>query len=111
MPIAQLCGIGGFPLGTCTEASYHELLPSTGKTWQIDIDTTAGKVLWWNPNDAWNKARQYIVPDFSDMYHLVMVFGGGTFELNVDNSFLKTRYDPARVSFPTSRYQLPEILE
>ena len=31
-----------------------------------------------------------------------MVFGGGTFELNVDNSFLKTRYNPAYVSYPDS---------
>ena len=31
-----------------------------------------------------------------------MVFGGGTFELNVDNSFLKTRYNAAYVSYPDS---------
>ena len=36
------------------------------------------------------------------MYHVVMVYGGGFFELDVDNSFLKTKYNPSIASFPSS---------
>ena len=36
------------------------------------------------------------------MYHVVMVSGGGYFDLNVDNSFLKTKYSSIIVSFPSS---------
>ena len=86
----------------CTSGSLNSNLPTMGDTWQIDIDTTNGKVLWWNPSDIWNQAWQAEISDFSNMHHIVMVFGGGIFDLNVDNSFLKTRYNPADVSFPTS---------
>ena len=98
----QLCGVGWYILSDCSSATYHEDLPTAGKTWQIDIDTTNSKVIWWNPSDYYNKARLTTIGDFSNIHHIVMVSGGGTFELNVDNSFLKTRYDPTHVSFPTS---------
>ena len=73
-----------------------------GQTWQIDIDTTIGKVLWWDINGSINKGRQATISDFSNMYHIVMVFGGGIFDVNVNNNFLKTRYNDLHVTYPTS---------
>ena len=100
--IEQLCGIGGFIPGGCSSGPVNTNLPAAGNTWRIDIDTANGKVLWWNPRDGWNKGRRATGVDFSNMYHIVMVFGGGTFDLNVDNSFLKTRYNDLHVTYPTS---------
>ena len=86
----------------CSSGSYSSFLPTPGRVWQIDIDTTYGKVLWWETTGYTNYGRQASISDFSNMYHIVMVFGGGTFDLNIDNSFLKTKYDSDYVTFPTS---------
>ena len=99
--IGQLCGVGKHIASSCGSTFYHANLPTLGKIWQIDIDTTQGKVLWWDVDDKYNKGRQATISDFSNMYHIVMVFGGGTFELNVDNSFLKTKYNPSYVTYPS----------
>ena len=98
----QLCGIGKFLKQDCSSGSYSSFLPTPGRVWQIDIDTTYGKVLWWETTGYTNYGRQASISDFSNMYHIVMVFGGGTFDLNIDNSFLKTKYDSDYVTFPTS---------
>ena len=97
----QLCGLGKHIPG-CSSGVYTTNLPMAGQTWQIDIDTTIGKVLWWDINGSINKGRQATISDFSNMYHIVMVFGGGIFDVNVNNNFLKTRYNDLHVTYPTS---------
>ena len=100
--LGQLCGVGKYLPSECSSGTWNENLPTASQTWQIDIDTTNGKVLWWYPGGVSNKARQATISDFSNMYHIVMVFGGGYFDLSLNNSFLKTKYNPAHVSYPTS---------
>ena len=100
--LGQLCGNGKYVPSDCSSGTLNENLPSTGSIWQIDIDTTNEKVLWWQPGAASNKARQATISDFSNMYHIVMVFGGGFFDLSLNNGFLKTKYNPVHVTYPTS---------
>ena len=77
-------------------------LPDVGSTWQIDIDTTSGKVTWFDVNDSMNKALLSTISDFSNMYHVVMVIGSGTFALDVDPNFLETKYNVMQVSFQSN---------
>ena len=100
--IGQICGAGGYLPDSCSTESFNTNLPLIGRTWQIDIDTTNGQVLWWNPNDELNKGWLATNIDFSNMYHIVMVFGGGKFDLNVDNGFLQTKYNLNSVIFSTN---------
>ena len=47
----------------------------------------------------WEQGMLSTISDFSEMYHIVMVIGGGMFSLNVDNSFLKFKNNPSAAAF------------